>query len=344
MREIPYLIFSLRHLYYAIDARIVWENLWLPELTPVAEAPGHIAGVLNLRGDIVPVINLSIRLGHTQQKYKITDSIIIFKFDDITIGIIVDEIHDVCNISPQDIQDTPSYGHEKEVRFVTTMAKVNEDIIMLLDHEKLVTYSDANEEFIPREISDISTASATKSDYLFDPQATTDERKIYQQRAKALSLTSEDYDNAGLIPIAVIRLNNEFFGVDIFLVREFCDLQEITPIPCCPDHILGNINLRGEILTFIDIRTALKMAASKEKNCKKGFVVTNNELIVGVVVDDICDVIYISPKKITAVPSAIQLEDKKYLKGSIYYKENMLTLLDLQNILIDGSVVVNEQV
>lgn len=75
METKPDLIFSLDNLYYGIDTQVVQEIFYLLELAPITEAPPDIVGILNLRGKIVPVMHLDIRLGHQIQECRLSDSV-----------------------------------------------------------------------------------------------------------------------------------------------------------------------------------------------------------------------------------------------------------------------------
>lgn len=87
-----YLLFSLNGARYGVEAKSVLAIDWLPELTPAEEAPPYIAGVVNLRGKIAPVMNLGLRLGHSPQRYQLSDCIVMLQADGVTMGVIVSEV------------------------------------------------------------------------------------------------------------------------------------------------------------------------------------------------------------------------------------------------------------
>ena len=64
-------------------------------------------------------------------------------------------------------------------------------------------------------------------------------------------------EQGALLGLAVVELGDELFGVELAAVQEFCEIVQLTPIPCCPPHILGAISLRGDLVTLIDPRAAL---------------------------------------------------------------------------------------
>jgi purine-binding chemotaxis protein CheW len=161
-------------------------------------------------------------------------------------------------------------------------------------------------------------------------------------------LASEDVAN--LIPLAVIGLNGEYFGIDLKIIREFSALRVLTPVPCCPQHIVGQLSLRGDILTLIDIRAALNMPLAGAGNGSshvptgKVVVVETDAFKVGVLVDDVFDVMNLHPSEIREVPSAVHSQTEEYLRGTAPCGEKMLSILDLPKILTHGALTVNEQV
>lgn len=323
---------------------MVEEILWLPELTPMAGASEYMVGVFNFWGKIVPVMDLDLRFGHRPHPYRLTDQVIVLEQGSIEeqqgpplVGIIVSEVEDVRSIPSAEIEAAPAYGREGENRsgFVTRMAKLDEAIILLLDHTRLVRPSASIEGL---------SGDEGGAGLPFCPEATPEERAIFRERARNLMRPTDSQDVTGLIPLAVVGLSGEYFGVDLEVVREFADIHKIASIPCCPEHILGHMNLRGDIVTLVDIRRPLKMPLVSAHTAAKAMVVQLDNLLVGVPVDEVFDVIYFHPSDITGVPTAVQSESKAYLKGTAPYGGKMLSILDLPKLLTSEELVVDEDV
>jgi purine-binding chemotaxis protein CheW len=152
------------------------------------------------------------------------------------------------------------------------------------------------------------------------------------------------HDIEGLMPLVVVGLNHEYFGVDLTVVREFTELREVAPVPCCPPHIVGQLNLRGDLLTVVDIRSALNMSSSRTSATSKIMVIEVDDLVAGVVVNEVWDVVYLQPGRITIGPLGARSIDAEHLKGIAAYREKMVSILELGKILTDGDLVVNEEV
>lgn len=328
----PYLLFSLNGARYGVEAKSVLEITWLPELTPAEEAPPHIAGVVNLRGKIEPVMNLGLRLGHPPQRYQLSDSIVILQADGVTMGVIVSEVSDVVGIPASAIEPPPHYDAEspEQIHFLAGNAKVGEEIVMLLDVPRLIHAPALS----------ASGVAASPLTY-FCPDATDKERTVFRTRAHNLMQEEESMEAAERIALSIIQLGEECFGVGLDVVREFCHLRRVTPIPCCPPHIAGNMNLRGDILTLVDIRGLLNIPAGDA--AAEVMVVESGELSIGVPVDKVLEVIYLRPADIASLPAA-HAEKNEYCKGVAHYGASMVSILDMQKILTKGGLDVEEEV
>ena len=361
MKTQYYLIFRHNDSLYGIEATAVQEIFFLPELTPIAEAPRDIVGVINLRGEILPVMDLNLRFGYHPQKYCLTDSAIVIEYQEFRVGIIVNQVQEVENISTEVIKTQLSYGREdrnKLHKFVSGIAQIKENIVMLLNPEIVICYSQEKEEESQKinEVSEKRLEAADEKNVIEDsnyflempvfcPNATPQERAIFRQRSNNLRSKEDDNDfTISKFPLAVIALNGEYFGLNLEVVREFTDIHKVTPIPCTPDYIVGNMNLRGEIVTLIDIRTALNMPIASVDSLSKAIVVQIADLVAGIVADEVLDVMYLNSSEMTAVPVALHSANDEYLRGTASYREKMMSILDLHKMLTKGGLVVDEEV
>lgn len=352
MASAPHLIFGLQESLYAVTALVVREIIQLPEVTVLAELPFFVSGVINLRGKVVPIVDLGLRLGYSKQSYQTGDSVIILEDAGTLIGVIVNEVHRVQIISDDEIEALPSFllpekNGESVGRFLKGIAKVEDEIVMLLRWESLLQLPEYSAQLELEEEAPINPAISTEC--FFCPEATPEERIVFRTRAKSLRQPLSDSDSAGLMPLAVIGLNGEYFGIDLAIIREFSTLRMTTPVPCCPGHIIGQMNLRGDILTLVDIRSALRMPLSpvgsnaSSTPTAKVVVIESDALQVGVLVDEVFDVINLQPTEIRAVPSMMQSAGAEYLQGTAHYSKGMLGILDIPKILSHGALTVNEE-
>ncbi|MEG3924563.1 MULTISPECIES: chemotaxis protein CheW [unclassified Microcoleus] len=376
METKPYLIFEQNGFLCGIEACYVREIFFLPELTAIAEAPQDIVGAIDLRGEILPVMDLNLRFGYVWQEYSLTDSTIVLEWQESQLGIIVNQVREVKEISEDAIAPQLSYGRdnsEASHHFVAGLARCEADIIMLLNLDSLIRYSPKKSEeswsVSPSNAGSAETAGEAETKNLkwqingkwlgenpkimskrdvFCPHATPQEKAIFQSRANNLRRQGEGENGAAInMSLAVFALNGEYLGIPLELVREFTDIGQVTPVPCTPDRIVGNINLRGEIVTLIDIRSVLNMSLNMSDAANylsKAIVVEVGDFVTGIVVDEILDIIYLNVSEIAAVPTALYSVNREYLRGTAIYGEKMMAILNLQKLLTKGGLVVDEEV
>ena len=361
--QTAYLTFLLQGAWYAVEALCVREILRLPGLSSVSEAPPYIIGVMNYRGHIIPVMDLAIRLGQSPWSHRIQDHVIVLQHENLLLGIIVNEVQGVQDIPLDNLQTHKALAetHAGGYRLIRHLAKLDATAIMVLDHDLLFHTSTefqadrqrttAGGPNTPRPpstepilIRDSTAANPFNTMPLIFQQATPAELEILLERARHLTSSLEEESATERIALAIVGLSGEYFGVELKAVREFTNLQRITPVPCCPSYIVGDMNLRGEILTVVDIRQALQMPVIDAAPTAKVMIVPLGDAMVGVLVEQIFDVFDLDPSILNALPSAIKSINETYLKGTVSCYGKMLAILDLQNILTSGSLTVNEEI
>ncbi len=332
------LVFGLRETLYAVSARHVREVFLLPELTPVEESPPWMAGVVNLRGKILPVIDLNVRFGHPFRPYALTDCLIVFEENGFQAGAVVNEVRDVMNVPPEAVEDVSSYGRDLGIhpRLVAGAARMGADIVVLLDVHNLLRASQTADETAPEEVRGQDASP-------FFQATSPGERAVFRERALNL-LPPQEGPSYVPIPLAVVGWGTELYGVDLRSVREFADIRAVTPIPCCPEHIAGSMNLRGNILVLVDVRSFLHISGGGLEDLAKAVVVPMDGLLVGVAVEEVYDVVYLDPASVAPPPSAFLKAQEKHVLGAASYGGKMLTVLDLAKLLAQDELLVNLEV
>ena len=138
-----YLTFQLAGEVYAIDILNIREIIEYGDITIVPMMPSFIAGVINLRGSVVPVIDLSIRFGgHSVDVTKRTSIVIVEVKDEdlqLEVGVIVDVVDEVLDISPKDIEPAPAFGTSIRTDFIAGMGKIDGNLLVLLNVENVLS-------------------------------------------------------------------------------------------------------------------------------------------------------------------------------------------------------------
>lgn len=327
------LIFALDGALYGLDASLVRESVWLPELAPVEEAPPYIAGIFSLRGQIVPVTDLHLRLGHAARPYRLSDQVVVLEFDRMLMGLVVSEVREVIELPAEALRPPPRFDLDgrSHAHFVEGEARVNDAIVTLLAAGQLVRLPEEP----PAPVAERGPASR------FCPEAGPEERAVFRERARALQEAAAGEDGARL-GLAVVELAGEYFGIELEAVQEFCEIGRPSPIPCCPPHILGAMSLRGNLLTLLDLSAALNLPRSTQSG-GKAVIVPLGEQAVGVAVEAVHDVVYLREEELQA-PPALRGQRGAEIKGAAPYAGRMMAVLDLPALLAREEWIVDENV
>lgn len=134
-----FLTFSLGAEEYGIDILKVQEIKGNSAITHIPNAPGHVKGVMNLRGTVVPVVDLRAKFAMETVEYGKFTVIIVVMVGHKVSGLVVDAVSDVLNIAPADIRPAPDFGSSCDTRFISGVASIGEKLAVLLDIDKLLT-------------------------------------------------------------------------------------------------------------------------------------------------------------------------------------------------------------
>ncbi|HWZ44966.1 MAG TPA: chemotaxis protein CheW [Candidatus Saccharimonadales bacterium] len=150
-----YLTFLLAGEEYAISILKVKEIIEYDTVTTVPKTPKWIRGVINLRGSVVPVVDLRIKFGLEERPVTKTTCIVIVEgtwgSGNTLMGVIADAVSQVMDIAPEDIQEVPSFGTRINVDYLLGMAQSGKKFVLLLDIDKILTAD---------EVLDLSEAAA----------------------------------------------------------------------------------------------------------------------------------------------------------------------------------------
>lgn len=133
-----FLTFTLGKEDYGIEIMYVTEIIGIQSITEVPELPVYIKGIINLRGKIIPVMDVRLRFGKQAREYDDRTCVIVIDIKDISIGLIVDRVSEVLNIADSEIVPPPQLDKDFQHRYIKGIGKVEHDVKLLLDCEKLI--------------------------------------------------------------------------------------------------------------------------------------------------------------------------------------------------------------
>ncbi|MFA5527172.1 MAG: chemotaxis protein CheW [Peptostreptococcales bacterium] len=135
---VKYLTFEIDSESYGIEIKDIVQIIEMQDITFVPEQAEYVKGVINLRGQIIPVIEVRVRLKKQPIEYDDRTCIIVVSHGDMMVGLIVDRVSEVLNIKENQIAETPKLQKEKNVEYIHGIAHLNNCIIMLLDIRKML--------------------------------------------------------------------------------------------------------------------------------------------------------------------------------------------------------------
>ncbi|MFO7749534.1 MAG: chemotaxis protein CheW [Desulfobacteraceae bacterium] len=143
MKEGKYLTFILKEESYGIGILKVKEIIGMMPITSVPRTPDFVKGIVNLRGKVIPVLDLRLKFGMEPMDYTDRTCIIVVELDKdgetIMVGIVVDAVSEVLTIKEEEIEETPAFGARIETAYIMGMAKVDQGVKILLDIDRVLS-------------------------------------------------------------------------------------------------------------------------------------------------------------------------------------------------------------
>ena len=133
-----FLTFTLEEEVYGIEIKYVTEIIGMQSITKVPEVPEYVKGIINLRGKIIPVIDVRIKFGKESMEYNDRTCIVVIDIIEVSVGLIVDNVDEVLTIDDQEIAAPPANKTGFENRYIKGIGKSGGKVQLLLDCEKLL--------------------------------------------------------------------------------------------------------------------------------------------------------------------------------------------------------------
>ena len=134
-----FLTFVLNDEVYGIEILKVREIIGLMDVTSVPQTPDYMKGVINLRGKVIPVIDLRLKFSMPEDEHTQETCTIVVEVDNASIGLIVDSVSEVMEINGDEIEDAPQFGQGVDTNFIMGLGKTKGTIVILLDIAKVLS-------------------------------------------------------------------------------------------------------------------------------------------------------------------------------------------------------------
>ncbi|MCP4546225.1 MAG: purine-binding chemotaxis protein CheW [bacterium] len=133
-----FLTFFLDDEEYALEILKVHEIIGMMPITPVPRTPDFVLGVINLRGKVIPVINLRTKFEMDNVEWTDETCIIVVQIDGTQMGAVVDKVSEVLDIADQDVDDTPAFGGDVNTEYILGIGKSGDKVKLMLDIDKVL--------------------------------------------------------------------------------------------------------------------------------------------------------------------------------------------------------------
>lgn len=134
-----YVTFTIEKEIYGVDVLKVHEIIGMTKITHVPNSMGFMKGIINLRGRVVPVVDMRVKFKMDGREYDDMTVILIVEVKGVLVGMIVDTVSDVIDLKVSDVQETPHFSTKIETDYIKGIGNNNEDLVILLDVDRILT-------------------------------------------------------------------------------------------------------------------------------------------------------------------------------------------------------------
>lgn len=290
--------FSLNNESFAFPINIMQEIVRVPNVTTVPQAADCVRGISNLRGNILPIIDMRTRLNMEPIEDDDRTRVVVIKVAGNVFGCVVESVSSVARLEKDTIEAPPETVAGMDGQNLLGITRLSDDnLTMILDPMKIMP------EDVP--LVDLPTGSTSSE----SSSAIADNTIMHEEEL-----------------LVLFTIGTEEFGVDIMEVQEIIRVDEITVVPRAPSFVKGVVTLREHLLPIIDLRTKFSMTDFdaefsdnedyQEKLDDRRIVVVNiGGMLTGIIVDSVSEVLRLAKSKIDPPPAILSADEQSRLKG-----------------------------
>jgi len=300
--------FLLEEEEYAIGIMKVKEIIRVPQIVKVPNCEAYIDGVVSIRNNLLPIINLRTYFGMGHLELNDQTRILVVDMGTFVAGIMVDRISEVLRVPSDVIQAPPKFSVESEEQ-LKGVAKLDNGkrMILILDPSKFISEDEMNA------LCDFSEAQ---------------EQELHDNDNTNLSLDEEK--------LVTFKIDMEEYGVKIANVQEINRMTDITKIPGAPYYIEGIVNLRGNVIPALDLRRLFKLEEKQITDSSRIIIVDLGGKRTGIVVDSVSEVLKLEKRLIETTPDILSSGvARDYVEGvgKLQDGKRMILILDICKVL-----------
>jgi len=300
----------------ALPINSVQEIIKLTDIIHVPNTEDYIDGIGNLRGGILPIVNLRKKLGLEDQPANESTRIVVLNTPGGATGFMVDSVSEVMHIESDVLEHPPEMLTSMKSQYLRGIAKIDDGkrMVLILSEEQILP-----------ELAGLETKSLED----------TDGEKSQRQNSASLSESEQ---------LVTFHIGEEEFAINIMQVKEIIRVTEITPMPKCPQHIVGVMSLRNHLLPIMDLRVLFDQKSLQADygdkltqdhlDAQRIVVIDMGGTLTGIQVDSVSQVLTMEKSLIVPPPAIIKANRRNRLRsvGKLENGKRLLMLLDTEKL------------
>jgi len=302
--------FSIGRERFAIESLKVEEIIQMPEITPVPEMDNFVEGIFHLRESVIPVIRIGQRMEVSGKEIDETCPVIIVQIEGVKVGLIVDMITEVYLVKENEVLDPPITLNQKQLDQLRGVIKLERDghtqIVMLLKLEELFSFEE--------------------HDVLRGLEESAEDETALQ------------VDREEEVPILEFMLNGEKYAIEVASANEIIPVGEIVTIPKAPEFIRGVINLRGDVISVVDLPKLVGKRQDEFAESSKILIVFTGTEVAGLIVDQVSGIRKALLSSFEPPSELLRQRGNIYIRGLSKddKTDDIVVLMDIQNTLMQA--------
>jgi len=302
--------FAIGRERFAIESLKVEEIIQMPEITPVPEMDNFVEGIFHLRESVIPVIRIGQRMEVVGKDIDETCPVIIVLIEGVKVGLIVDMITEVYLVKENEVIDPPITLNQKQLDQLRGVIKLEREggtqIVMLLKLEELFSFEE--------------------HDALRGLEENADDQD---------ALIGEQEEE---VPILEFILNEEKYAIEVASANEIIPVGEIVNIPKSPEFIRGVINLRGDVISVVDLPKLVGKDQETFAETSKILIVDTGTEVAGLIVDQVSGIRKALLSSFEPPSELLRQRGNVYIRGMSKddKTDDIVVLMDIANTLLQA--------
>ncbi len=317
-----HLFFRIGDIKYAVNSNCVLEILKLPQLDYPQKLPNNIVGLMKYNNFVINVVDIRFYLNIEPSPYSTSNEVLIIKTDESIIGIIVDNVEGILPFVANKVDSLPFVDKKM---LIDALYKMNDETIFIINIFSLENIIKAPDAFEPYDVQALFPVDEGSKALMLERSSQLVEKEKFQ-------FVHEIYTKDKFISF---MLNGHSYCIKLKYVKEVLKDTTISYVPCTPDFIKGIMNLRGDFITVIDLKTFLGMKNNDNDDKKPIIIVENEDLTIAFMIDKINELFEV-PDEI--IPKALDSQNSI----DIVHHEKVHTILNIDQILKDKRLFISD--